>query len=60
MKKLLLTITLFLVSNSSFADDCYKNMIQSPSPFMGNHGEIFKLSDGTIWQVQHEYEYMYE
>jgi hypothetical protein len=24
---------------------------------MGNNGEIFKLSNGTLWQVQHEYEY---
>ena len=60
MKKLLLITVLFLLSNSSFSEDCYKSMIQSPSPFMGNHGEMFKLSDGTIWQVQHEYEYMYE
>jgi hypothetical protein len=27
---------------------------------MGNHGEIFKLLDGSYWQVQYEYEYLYE
>lgn len=27
---------------------------------MGNNDEIFKLSDGTIWQVKYEYEYLYE
>jgi len=27
---------------------------------MGNNEEIFKLSDGTIWQVKYEYEYLYE
>jgi len=32
----------------------------SPTPFMGNNGEIFKLADGTIWEVKYEYEYMYE
>ena len=27
---------------------------------MGNNDEIFVLTDGTIWQVKYEYEYMYE
>jgi hypothetical protein len=27
---------------------------------MGNDGEIFKLADGSVWQVKYEYEYMYE
>ena len=27
---------------------------------MGNNGEIFKLSNGTLWQVLYEYEYLYE
>lgn len=27
---------------------------------MGNSGEIFKLADGSIWEVKHEYEYLYE
>jgi len=27
---------------------------------MGNHGEIFKLSDGSLWEVKNEYEYLYE
>lgn len=27
---------------------------------MGNNDEIFKLSDGSIWQVKYEYEYLYE
>jgi hypothetical protein len=27
---------------------------------MGNNGEIFKLSDGSVWEVKYEYEYMYE
>ncbi|NDH67699.1 MAG: hypothetical protein EBY22_07305 [Gammaproteobacteria bacterium] len=27
---------------------------------MGNNGEIFKLDDGSIWQVKYEYEYLYE
>ena len=27
---------------------------------MGNDGEIFKLADGSLWEVKYEYEYMYE
>ena len=27
---------------------------------MGNDGEIFKLDDGSLWEVKYEYEYMYE
>jgi len=27
---------------------------------MGNNGEIFRLSDGSIWEVKYEYEYIYE
>jgi len=44
----------------SRAQDCYESSIRSPSPFLGNHEEVFRLQDGTIWQVQYEYEYMYE
>lgn len=39
---------------------CYEASITSPTPFMGNNGEIFKLDDGSIWEVKYEYEYMYE
>jgi hypothetical protein len=27
---------------------------------MGNDGEVFRLADGSIWQVKYEYEYLYE
>jgi hypothetical protein len=27
---------------------------------MGNNGEIFKLADGSLWEVKYEYEYLYE
>jgi hypothetical protein len=42
------------------AQDCYESSIVSPSPFMGNNKEIFKLADGSIWEVKYEYEYLYE
>lgn len=42
------------------AADCYESTIVAPSPFMGNNDEVFKLADGSLWQVKNEYEYMYE
>ncbi len=43
-----------------YAQGCYESSILSPTPFMGNNGEIFKLADGSIWEVKYEYEYLYE
>lgn len=39
--------------------DCYNTSISSPAPFLGNSGEIVKLSDGTSWKVGFEYNYLY-
>jgi len=57
MLKVISVIAFPLVIN---AQNCYESSISTPSPFMGNNGEIFKLSDGTIGEVKYEYEYMYE
>lgn len=39
------------------AADCFQTSILSPAPFLGNHDEVVKLSDGSLWQVQNEYNY---
>lgn len=39
---------------------CFESTIMSPRPFMGNNGEVFKLADGSLWEVKYEYEYLYE
>jgi hypothetical protein len=51
---------LMVFSTRASAQDCYESSIVSPSPFMGNNGEIFKLADGSLWEVKYEYEYLYE
>jgi len=51
---------LLLMTSLASAQDCYESSILSPSPFMGNNGEIFKLTDGSLWEVKYEYEYLYE
>jgi hypothetical protein len=48
------------VAGRASAQDCYQSAILSPSPFMGNNEEIFKLTDGSLWEVEGGYEYMYE
>src|SRR3989304_9460676 len=53
-------ILFFVFSSSALAQDCYESSIVSPSPFMGNNEEFFKLADGSLWEVKYEYEYLYE
>lgn len=57
---IMMLITGLFVSTRADAQDCYESSIISPSPFMGNNDEIFKLSDGSVWEVKYEYEYLYE
>lgn len=47
-------------SGIATAQNCYESSVVSPSPFMGNNGEIFKLADGSLWEVKYAYEYLYE
>jgi len=44
---------------NSSPSPCYNATITHPTPFMGNNEEIFKLSDGTVWEVKFEYNYMH-
>lgn len=57
----LATLTLALTfAGRAGAQSCYESSVLSPTPFMGNNGEIFRLADGSIWEVKFEYEYLYE
>jgi hypothetical protein len=60
IKKLITGFVLCAAVFSTSAQTCYESSILSPSPFMGNNGEIFKLTDGSLWEVKYEYEYLYE
>lgn len=46
--------------HTASAESCYESYIVSPSPFLGNNGEMVRLRDGSVWEVKFEYEYMYE
>ena len=56
----LATILIVVVHGASVTQACYETTVQSPTPFMGNNGEIVKLADGTLWEVKYAYEYLYE
>lgn len=65
MRKFLAPILMLMLgaviwSPDAKAADCYESSIVSPSPFLGNNDEVFKLADGSVWQVKLEYEYLYE
>ena len=51
---------MLVVTERTNAQNCYQSSILTPSPFMGNNEEIFKLADGSLWEVKYEYEYLYE
>ena len=53
-------LVLLAVAGHASAQDCYQSSILTPSPFMGNNKEIFKLADGSLWEVKYEYEYLYK
>jgi hypothetical protein len=61
MKCLFISLGLIIfIHTICLSQGCYESTVVSPTPFMGNNGEIFKLSDGSIWEVKFEYEYLYE
>ena len=52
--------TSFIAANPANANSqCSEQSIMKPTPFMGNHGEVFKLSDGSWKEVVYSYEYLY-
>lgn len=55
----LATLVFGLAFASKTIAECYESSISRPSPFLGNHGEMFQLLDGSLWEVQHEYSYLY-
>jgi len=58
--RLLIVFVVSTVCSITVAQNCYTTNIASPAPFLGNHNEIFRTSDGKSWQVKYSYEYLYE
>jgi len=53
-------LALWLLVGNAYGQACFETSIINPTPFMGNDGEIFRLADGSMWEVKYEYEYLYE
>jgi hypothetical protein len=43
---------LSIMTSLAWAQDCYQSAILSSGPFAGTNGEIFKLVDGSFWEVK--------
>ncbi|MBI5674693.1 MAG: hypothetical protein HZC48_02535 [Nitrospirae bacterium] len=43
---------LSLMASLAWSQDCHQSAILSPGPFTGTNGEIFKLVDGSLWEVK--------
>jgi hypothetical protein len=56
---ILLTVLSITFTARAHAQSCYESSILKPAPFLGNNDEVFKLADGSIWQVKYEYQYLY-
>jgi len=56
----LITVVALATPRVAIAQSCYESTVQSPTPFLGNDGEVVKLADGTLWEVKYAYEYLYE
>lgn len=50
---------LYAVCVGANAQACFDTMVMSPSPLMGNHGEIFRTAEGALFEVFGSYEYLY-
>ena len=57
---LFFAVFLIFCAEFAFGADCLREVISSPTPFMGNDGEVVRLSNGAILEVKYSYEYMYE
>ena len=55
----ILAIAIVLSCVPVYGQECFNSSVVAPSPLMGNHGEIFRTSDGAIYQVTGSYEYLY-
>lgn len=54
-----LSVGTIVIHGIALSQECSRVIVSSPAPFLGNDGEIVKLSDGSAWEVVGTYEYMY-
>ena len=57
--RLIFAVLLALACMPAPGQDCFRTSVMAPSPLMGNHGEIFRIADGAMYEVVGSYEYLY-
>lgn len=40
--------------------DCFESRVVSPVPFQGNHDEVIRLTDDSLWVVLYSFDYLVE
>ena len=50
----------FCIPNVKAQSGCHLSSVLSPAPLLGNHGEVVRLADGSLWEVIGEYLYLYQ
>jgi hypothetical protein len=60
IRTICLALGLACLNTIATAQTCYEVTVVSPTPLLGNHDEVVRLSDDSFWRVQYEYEYMYQ
>ena len=51
----------FALSTEAWGQTCHRAILQEPTPFMGNGGEIIQLDDGSYWkEVGYQYLFLNE
>ena len=48
----------FCIPNVKAQSGCYLSSVLSPAPLLGNHGEVVRLADGSLWEVIGGYLYL--
>lgn len=55
----LFVIALVMQAANAYGQECFSTSVMTPSPLIGNHGEIFRTADGSVYEVVGSYEYLY-
>lgn len=57
--KLVAALGVAIMGVNVSAQSCYQTAVTNPTPFMGNDGEVFVTSEGSMFKVSGSFEYLY-
>jgi len=59
VRMIIVMVAAFLFCVSADAQECFRTSVLTPTPLMGNQGEIFRTAEGDLYEVVGSYEYLY-